>query len=180
MKENTAEYVILGIISAKPRTGYEIRKMVKLGFGDFWDLGYSQIYPTLRRMENSGYVTKKVVINENRPNRKVYSITEKGIIKLKAWLMKPAKHETFKAEVLLKVSFGEKVPIEYTIQQVEALKERHLIQLKNAVIMETEMKAHLNSSERLFFGLLVLELGKNLHETLIQWADAAIEKLKEK
>ena len=65
--------------------------------------------------------------------------------------MKPAKHETFKAEVMLKVNFGELVSKEFTIKQVEALKNRHLKQLKNVAIIETEMKSHLNASERLFF-----------------------------
>jgi len=178
MKESTTEYVILGILSNTPRTGYDIHKLVKTRMGSFWDIGFSQIYPTLRMIEKEGFITKRVEINERGQNRKVYSITNEGKNELKIWLTKPAKPETFKFEALLKIAFGEQVPKEQIIKHVEEIKARHVSQLENAYAIEKEMKAHLNQNERNFFGLLTLELGIKLHNTAVEWADTTITKIK--
>jgi len=177
MKENTTEYVILGILSNKPQTGYDIHKMVKTRLGPFWEMGYSQIYPTLRNLEKEGIITKKVELNDRGQNLKVYSVTKDGKNKLQNWLTKPAKPETFKFEALLKIAFGEQVPKEEIIKHIEKLKARNEGQLENALSIEKEMKAHLNESKRYFFALLTFDLGKKIHKTAIEWADAAIEKI---
>ena len=61
---------------------YEINKLIKTSMGSFWDISYSQIYPTLRSLEKEGAVTKEVEFNEIGPNRKVYSITNEGVSKV--------------------------------------------------------------------------------------------------
>jgi DNA-binding PadR family transcriptional regulator len=175
METNTTKFVILGILSNNPRTGYDIRKVVKTRMGSYWDVGYSQIYPTLRILEKEGFITKKLEINETGPNRKVYSITIEGKKKLQDWLTTPAKPETFKCEVLLKIAFGEQVPKEEIIKHFKELKKRYVAQLENLLMVEKDMKANLNDIERRFFALLTLELGKSLHRTTIEWADKAIK-----
>jgi PadR family transcriptional regulator AphA len=175
MKENTTEYVILGILSNKPQTGYDIHKLVKTRMGSFWDMSFSQIYPTLRILEKEGLITKKVETNEREQNRKVYSITNEGITKLRSWLMEPAKPETFKFEVLLKINLGDQVPKEQIIKHIEELKTRNTAQLENILSIEKEMKTQLNDSERLFFALLTLSLGKHLHRAASEWADTTIK-----
>lgn len=60
MKESAAEFVILGMLNLTPMTGYDINKEVKTHMSSFWDIGYGQIYPTLRMLEKDGYVTKKL------------------------------------------------------------------------------------------------------------------------
>ena len=171
MKECTAEFVVLGMLSHTPMTGYDINKAVKTRMGSFWDIGYSQIYPTLRMLEKEGFITKRVEINEREQNRKVYSITNEGTLKLQSWLKEPAKPETFKFEALLKIAFGDQVIKDEIIKHIEELKARTIVQLESILSIEKEMKAHLNESERSFFGLLTLSLGKNIHRSAIEWAD---------
>ena len=179
MKDSTNEYVILGILSGKPRTGYEIQKLVKTRMGSFWDIGYSQIYPSLRMLEKEGFITKRLETNDREQNRKVYSITNEGILKLQGWLKEAAKPETFKFEVLLKIAFGDQASDDEIIKHIKELKARTITQLENIVAVEKEMKTHLNESERAFFSLLTLSLGKNLHRSAIEWADCAIKLIEE-
>jgi DNA-binding PadR family transcriptional regulator len=179
MKDSTNEYVILGILSDKPRTGYEIQKLVKTSMGSFWDIAYSQIYPTLRMLEKEGFITKRLETNEREQNRKVYSITNEGILKLQGWLKEAAKPETFKFEVLLKIAFGDQSSEDEIIKHIEELKARTIKQLENILSIEKEMKTHLNESERSFFSILTISLGKNLHRSAIEWADSAIKLIEE-
>jgi len=179
MKESIAEYGILGILSKEPMTGYDINKRVKTRMDSFWDISYGQIYPTLRMLEKEGHITKKVEINENRPNRKVYSITEKGIKKLKKWLLKPAEPESVKIETLLKVAFGEQAPKNVIIKHIEEFKIRNSSKLEKTLSIEEEMKEQLQKNEKYFFPLLTVLLGKSLHKASIEWADTAKELVSE-
>jgi DNA-binding PadR family transcriptional regulator len=176
--ENTGQYLILGMLSNKPMTGYDIHKRVKTRMS-FWDISYGQIYPTLRRLEEEGSLKKIVEINEDSPNRKVYSITDKGTKNLQKWLMKPAKPEKMKIETLLKVGFGEQIPKSTVISHIEESKARNVSALKIALSYEKELKANSNKSERDFFVLIAILLGKKFHEAAIEWADTAIKLIEE-
>ena len=173
------EFLILGLLSKEPMSGYDINKRIKTRMGSFWDISYGQIYPTLRMLQKEGSVTKKVEINETGPNRKVYFITNKGITKLQEWLLIPAEPEKFKIELLLKVAFGEQIPKSKVISHIEESKARHISALKNALSFEKEFKANLDKSDRYFFALLTTLLGKNLHKAAIEWADSAIKLIEE-
>ena len=173
------EFLILGLLSKKSMSGYDINKRIKTRMGSFWDISYGQIYPTLRMLHKEGSVTKEVEINENGPNRKAYSITSKGITKLQEWLLIPADPAKYKIELLLKVSFGEQIPKSKVISHIEEFKERNLAAFEKALSFEKEFKAKLNKSDRYFFSLLATLLGKNLHKSAIEWADAAIQLIEE-
>jgi DNA-binding PadR family transcriptional regulator len=166
------------MLSNKPMTGYDIHKRVKTRMS-FWDINYGQIYPTLRRLEKDGFLKKTLEINENRPNRKVYSITDNGTKKLQKWLMKPAKPEKMKIETLLKVGFGEQMPKSKVISHIQYSKARHVSALENALIFEKELKVNPNRNERDFFVSLTILLGKKFHEAAIEWADTAIKQIEE-
>lgn len=171
---STAQFVILGMLSKEPMTGYDIRKRVKTRMDSFWDINYGQIYPTLYMLEKEGAVTKKLEIMENRPNRKVYSITNKGTNKLKEWLLQSAEPESAKIETLLKVAFGEHLSKDENIKHIQEFKARNISRLENALNIEKETKAQLKKNEKYFFTLLTVLLGKRLHKASIEWADTAI------
>jgi DNA-binding PadR family transcriptional regulator len=168
-------FLILGLLSNKSMSGYDIKKLIKTRMGSFWDISYSQIYPTLRMLQKEGAVTKKVEINETGPNRKVYSITNEGLSKLQEWLLTPAEHGKFKIEVLLKVAFGEQIPKFAVISHIEEFKTRNISALQRANSFEKEFRENMNKGDRYFFGLLTTLLGKSLHRASVEWADAAIK-----
>jgi len=73
--------VLLGILSysKKPMHGYEIKKQLEeWAVGEYSRISYGSIYYNLERMEKEGLVTSKSVKNSRRPERRLYSITEKG------------------------------------------------------------------------------------------------------
>ena len=72
------ELVILGLLKDKPRHGYEIKKQINDFLTYFAGLESESIYYSLRSLENKGLVKKKVTASENRPDKYVYSLTDKG------------------------------------------------------------------------------------------------------
>jgi PadR family transcriptional regulator AphA len=49
-------YVILGMVSGEPRSGYEIKALVDESTRFFWAASYGQIYPELKRLAEEGLV----------------------------------------------------------------------------------------------------------------------------
>lgn len=67
------ECLILSVVEVKDSYGYEISQTVKL----VSDIKESTLYPILRKLENSEYLTAYTQEFQGR-KRKYYSITEKG------------------------------------------------------------------------------------------------------
>ena len=70
--------VLLGFLMNSSMTGYDLRKAFSMSFSFFSGLSYGSIYPSLKKMESRGLISKQVEIQDGTPNRKVYTITEAG------------------------------------------------------------------------------------------------------
>lgn len=116
-KVNYTRYIILGMLSSGPMTGYDIRKYVKELFSYMWDISYGQIYPMLSRLEREGLATMTVEASDKGPARKVYDITRRGRKVLRKWLDGP---ETKEYELLLKMCFGSQMDAGLIAEKLEA------------------------------------------------------------
>jgi DNA-binding PadR family transcriptional regulator len=67
---------ILSMLRAEPLHGYELKRRVQRP--SLTPLSNNSLYPSLRRFEASGAVTKTVEKQEGRPARNVYAITDEG------------------------------------------------------------------------------------------------------
>lgn len=98
---NTAT-LILAILNFRDATGYEIKKLSSEGtFCYFVDISYGSIYPTLARLEADEFVSCRVEMQTGKPDRKIYSITDKGRAELINGLSQPPQSDVFKSEFLL-------------------------------------------------------------------------------
>jgi DNA-binding PadR family transcriptional regulator len=70
--------MLLGFLMSSSMTGYELKKKFSISFSFFSSLSYGSIYPVLKKMEQEGWITLKVEIQDGSPNRKVYTITDAG------------------------------------------------------------------------------------------------------
>jgi DNA-binding PadR family transcriptional regulator len=70
--------MLLGFLMSRSMTGYELKKKFSISFSFFSGLSYGSIYPTLKKMEQVGWLTLEVEIQDGSPNRKVYTITDEG------------------------------------------------------------------------------------------------------
>ncbi|WP_127588031.1 PadR family transcriptional regulator [Paenibacillus koleovorans] len=96
---NTLSYGLLSLLSNASNSGYDL--MLKLQ--PFWPAKHSQIYPLLAQLDQDGYVVHELVVQKDKPDKKVYSITEKGREALRAWLAKPADEPVHRDELTLKL-----------------------------------------------------------------------------
>ena len=70
----TIDYTILGMLSWKPMTGYDMKRMMQDSPVMYWSGNNNQIYKALVQLLDMGLVTNEVQYQESAPNKKVYSI----------------------------------------------------------------------------------------------------------
>lgn len=95
---NTLSYGILGILANESLSGYDLTLKMNL----FWHTGHSHIYPLLAKLEEEGYVKFALVQQSGKPDKKIYTPTERGIEVVKEWLQKNTNKPINKDEMLLK------------------------------------------------------------------------------
>jgi DNA-binding PadR family transcriptional regulator len=85
------KYALLGLLAESPKYGYELKRRFEGALGNIWSVSYGQLYPTLRRLSELGWVTKKTEQGKKAAEKNIYSMTEKGRKKLDEWLLKPVR-----------------------------------------------------------------------------------------
>src|SRR2546422_3572915 len=123
-KAGTTEYAVLGMLAFGPGSGYDLKKRIEGSIAHFWSESYGQIYPILAHLASQGLVERRLERQKGKPDRHVYSITEEGQERLGAWLTEPARDESFRSELLLKLFFGRRRPVEESIRHVEHFREK--------------------------------------------------------
>ena len=82
-------YVLLGLLDAEPRYGYELKAVFEQFLGGTWPLNVGQVYTALARFEREGLVECQVVPQDATPDRKVYALTDAGRAEVRRWVTDP-------------------------------------------------------------------------------------------
>ena len=176
-KDNTARFLIMGLLSHEPMSGYDIKKRLEVAMSHMWDLSYGQIYPTLRALESEGLVTMEMIVSESGPNRKVYTITQAGKAALRDWVAVPPRPETHRYEILLKVFFGQSVGPTVITSHVQDFRERNVQAIEVMEAFERELEPLVSRDPAHSYMLLTVMMGKDVYQAHVRWADRAMEVL---
>ncbi|MCL6458203.1 MAG: PadR family transcriptional regulator [Gorillibacterium sp.] len=72
------DILILSQLMQSPKHGYEIKKNVGFILGKSNTINNNYLYPTLKKFEEMGAVDKELEVQDNKPNRHIYAITDLG------------------------------------------------------------------------------------------------------
>ena len=161
-------------------TGYELKKVIDPSIGHFWNAELSQMYPTLKQLESEGLVEMEVEVQADKPNRKVYSITDDGVRELSDWLAQPAVHDQVREPLMIKVFFGASLPKQELIAVL-----RHRADELRQTIENHEQGRVLIGKYAETFGLdcegffwdLTVGAGLKHCRAGVEWIEAAIDKI---
>jgi len=100
------ENALLGILMTGPKHGYELHGYMSDRMNEFWQLSMSQIYALLKRLEREGCIISRQERQENRPAKKVFSLTQTGEKRFLSWVQSPVQHvRDFRIEFMAKLFF---------------------------------------------------------------------------
>ncbi len=103
------EIALLGFLHQAPKHGYAIHQELSdpTGLGSVWQIKLSQLYALLGKLENAGYITATMELQENKPPRKLFHLTDTGKTTFLSWLQSPVQHgRSLRLEFLVKLYFA--------------------------------------------------------------------------
>jgi len=103
------KYAILGLLSWKPSTGYEMKKVFEESSAMYWSGNNNQIYKTLVQLLDEGLVTSEVRHQEASPSKKVYTITDDGLKELKKWVVSRPEAPEFRKPFLVQLAWADRL-----------------------------------------------------------------------
>lgn len=174
---NKSQYAILGCLSIRPMSAYEIRQFIKKSITYFWSESEGQLYPTLKRLAEENWVEYREEPAAKSGTKKIYSMTEHGEAALVAWLAKGVDPSPYRNELLLKLFFGSNQPVITNKRLlVEQLRESEtvreiLLSIKGSLVEKQHLKHRLPYIE------ITLDYGIDILTAEIAWCQQSIKKL---
>jgi DNA-binding PadR family transcriptional regulator len=175
-------HAILVSLCEQSGSGYELTRRFDRSIGYFWSATHQQIYRTLRTMETDGWLSATVVVQQGRPDKKVYTVSAAGRSELARWIAAPlgqggsarggALSDTRTREVAVKLrgaAYGDPAALQAQITLLRAERARLLDTYRGFEKTQFPDPAALRDSA--LHQYLVLRGGIRAEESTIDWLD---------
>ena len=78
LKKGSAELLVLSLVEARPRHGYEIGKLIEARSNGMLSFNVASLYPLLYRLEKRGWIQGRWVEKAGQRRRRYYRLTPQG------------------------------------------------------------------------------------------------------
>ena len=177
------KYAILSMVINKEKSGYDIAKEFKSTINFFWQASHQQIYKTLATLEDANWVKYQIKKQQDKPDKKTYSITEVGRNELAKWVAEPSKAQTIRNELLVKLLSIETVGIDIIIKELQrySLKIKQQLEIYNQIVQE-HYQCEPESLPSLYYMSLYLTVRKGIiwAKSEIDWLNESIDLLQKR
>lgn len=172
---------VLGFLNYGSMSGYDLAKAFSSSVQFFWNAQNSQIYLVLDKLEKQGFVTHQLVVQTDKPSKKLYSITEAGRAEFLRWLAAPNESISveFKSAFLMKVFFsGNRTPAENVEMFRAFLDDCHSVLASMKSIPDSiRLYSQEVSAEAPLYWQFDADFGYSYMKMCIEWAERCIAKL---
>jgi DNA-binding PadR family transcriptional regulator len=166
----------LGLLTDGPRHGYDLKALYDETFAPTVKLNFGQVYPTLDRLRRDGLVQQQVVSQEDRPDKKAYSLTERGRAELQAWLDAPSTPNLdIRNETFIKLMLARRIPGAVPVEILRAERRACLARLHDAMQARTRAEQDHDTLQT----VLLLDLAVLRLEAFLKWLERCDESLRE-
>jgi len=119
--------MVLGLLTHKPMSGYEIQQVLQMTQSDKWaGILPGSIYHALKKMEGEGLVRLESVEHTGNRAKAIYRITDRGRDEFRKLLEEALKQSSvvFPTALYTAVSFLEALPADVAVAALEEQKRR--------------------------------------------------------
>lgn len=172
-----AHAILVSLIDC-PASGYDLAKQFEASVGFFWKATHQQIYRELTKLEAQDWISAEIISQENRPDKKLYSVTELGKQQVVEWMAKKSEPAAIKDDLLVKIFAGYLVSEQIIAEELEHHRQLHKEKLR--VYQDIEQQYFQNPqalSQQEKFRYLTLRKGIGYEKEWMAWCDEAIELL---
>jgi DNA-binding PadR family transcriptional regulator len=169
------DLAVLGLLKERAMHGYELRKQLIQRLGFFWTVSFGSLYPTLRKLEREGWVSKERETPAAPPRqsgsgrrKQVYRITAEGEREFLTMLAGPAGAEVDK--FTLRLAFFRYLGPDARIR----LLERRKAYLQDRLEEGVQSLEHAENRRADTYTLSLMRHGIEVTERDIEWLDGLI------
>jgi PadR family transcriptional regulator, regulatory protein AphA len=130
------KYAILGLLSWKPSTGYDLKKIFEQSSSMYWSGNNNQIYKTLVQLLDESLVTNETLHQENSPSKKIYTITPKGSAELGEWVRSSPEVPELRKTFLIQLAWADSL----NTDELDGLLSRYEYEVEMQLLMQQEQQ----------------------------------------
>lgn len=165
------KHAVLALLEAEEGSGYDLLKRFQARLGYFWNASHQQIYQQLKTMHSEGLIDCELEQQNDRPDRKVYSVTDTGQQALLKWLSSTVKPAKINDALLVKLYAGKLVDPKTLLQEIREHRQIHQSMLDTFVGIEAQYHASPKREQKaLQLPFLTLRRGILGEQSWLTWA----------
>lgn len=164
-------------------SGYDLAKAFDATVANFWMSTPQQLYRELERMEAEGLVAARVVEQERRPNKRLFSLTDAGREAVRAYTAEPpGRPAVIRDELLVKVQCadaGDMAAVRAAVaERMEwaTAKLARYERIRQRLLDGRSEEAYFAEAERIGPYLTLLR-GMSFERENLHWGDMALRRL---
>jgi DNA-binding PadR family transcriptional regulator len=131
-------HAVLAVLLGGEFSGYQLAKVFDTGVANFWYASPQQLYTELIKLERAGLVDGQLVIQLDRPNKRVYTVTEAGVEELVRFAEAEAKPAVIRDDLLVKVHAVDRTDATAVVARLE---ERAVQAAAKAALFDGTLRA---------------------------------------
>lgn len=130
-------HAVLAALLDGEYSGYQLAKIFDIAVSNFWHAVPQQLYTELGRLESEGLITGRQVIQHDRPNKRVFTVTRAGIDELDRFSRTPARLGIIREDLLVMVQ-----AVDHTSQEavIKSLEERAEVAAAKIELFESTLQ----------------------------------------
>ncbi|MEW2064508.1 PadR family transcriptional regulator [Streptomyces sp. NPDC007002] len=177
-------HAVLAALLDEELSGYQVTKAFAAGVANFWHALPQQVYAELAKLEREGRVAGREVVQEGRPNKRLFRVTGEGLAELQSFASAAAKPAFLREDLLVQVQAADHLDAAVLI---ERLTERYAFAEAKAALFEEQlrrMRGGLDEAEFLLRGAsrigpyLTCRRGRDFERANRDWCRDVMEVLR--
>ncbi|WP_436533409.1 PadR family transcriptional regulator [Actinoplanes sp. HUAS TT8] len=173
---------LLAALIDRESSGYDLAKRFRVSVANFWTATPQQLYRELDKMEAEGLLTARMVRQDKRPDKRLFSVTDAGRAALHEFTRQEPRPTTVRDELLVQVEAlawadhaAVRASIEARIKQSEQRVEAYERQL--AEILGSRSHEEFLATGNRIGPYLTLQRGISFERENISWGELALRVL---
>lgn len=170
---------VLAALLEGESSGYDLAKGFDASVANFWMATPQQLYRELDRLADQGLIQARVVHQERRPNKRMFSLTEAGHDAIQQFTARAPKPSVIRDELLVKVQAADagdaEAVREFILERLQwaTAKLQRYERLRTRLLDGRGEEDYLARTERVGPYLTLLR-GISFEEENVRWAERAL------
>ncbi|MFI9747700.1 PadR family transcriptional regulator [Streptomyces sp. NPDC052494] len=173
------KHAVLAALLEGEASGYDLAKIFDVSVANFWAATAQQLYRELERLAEAGLITARVVEQERRPNKRMFSLTEQGRQDLYAYTSAPPRPSAIRDELMVQVQACDEGDTEavrgFVAEWMETSRTKlaRYDRLRERMLDGRDEDTYLGEAERVG-PYLTLMRGRFFEEENLRWGERAL------